>query len=195
MRHLHFNSLLALFCVLQITACSSTQIAEPQTRVPIQHHTQALAEQLFTNMPAATRLAIGSLLPAETLTPSTSASYRATMQQVQEGLFSEALRHQFQVQEYRLTTQIHLAEHSEGMLSRNPEYLRNRLAMDYFLTGTYTEVEGGLLVNARVIRLADQTVTHAATHFFPHYADASLAPGTAWRHGGLWRDGTTGEQP
>src|SRR5690554_7004371 len=176
-----FPTLHIAFLSLLLAACSSAP--EPVVFVPSANHqghtlveqeTAVLAEKLFPQLGAPHRIAIGSILPASQL--DSTSEHPALIQQIQEGLFSEAVHHNLFAFEHRLTQQIRLQESQEQMLSREASHIRRYLDVDYFLTGTYTEAVGGYVVNARLVNIHDQQVVYAASHYFPKYSNPSDAP-------------------
>ena len=69
--------------------------------------------------------------------------------------------------EFKASEHINIADNQDIMLSRKQSNLANKLAINYFLTGTISQVENGFIVNARLIDLADKRVVSAATEIFP----------------------------
>jgi TolB-like protein len=182
------SAVLALSTAL--SACSHTyQSDSPQQ---LHSHTQALATQLFANGGQPTRVAVGSLVPVQSLQQQGSGDDRRMVQQIQEGLISAASQHGAQITEYRTTRALRLQNEQEIMLSRELDHLARQQQIDYFLTGTYSEVDGGLMVNARLILLRDSSVFAAATHFFPWSALRGATAHSEVRHGALYRQTPTG---
>lgn len=173
-----------------LSACSQTpQSADTHD---LHQHTEQLAARLFTNGVRPTRVAIGSLVPAQSLQHEGSGDDRRMAQQIQEGLISAVSQHGGQVMEYRTTRALRLQDEQELMLSRELDELARHQQIDYFLTGTYSEVEGGLMVNARLILLRDSSVYAAATHYFPWSALHGATTHSEFRHGALYRQTPAG---
>ncbi|MGX5913296.1 FlgO family outer membrane protein [Aliidiomarina sp. Khilg15.8] len=173
-----------------LSACSQTPAnAGPQE---LQRHTEALASQLFANGLQPTRVAVGSLLPVQNLQQTGHGDDRRMAQQIQEGLISAASQQGAQITEYRTTRALRLQDEQEIMLSRELDQLARHQQIDYFLTGTYSEVDGGLMVNARLILLRDSSVYAAATHYFPWSALRGATTHSELRHGALYRQTPAG---
>lgn len=148
---------------------------------------QAMAQQLFAHQVGLQKVAITSLLPADTLAQKENKNSRLA-RQLQEGILSYANHYQVGVVEYRLTQGIHLEEAQEKALSRDKSELRAQYRFDYLVLGTYSEVDNGLLVNARLVSAKDATVLSAASVLVPwHTMDASKAT-SQWRQEGLYRE-------
>lgn len=180
----------ALGASLVLSACSQT----PENTGPqeLHRHTQTLAAQLFANGVRPTRVAVGSLVPVQSLQQSGHGDDRRMAQQIQEGLISAVSQHGAQVTEYRTTRALRLQNEQEIMLSRELDQLARNQQIDYFLTGTYSEVDGGLMVNARLILLRDSSVYAAATHYFPWSALRGATTHSELRHGALYRQTPAG---
>lgn len=158
----------------------------------LHRHTEQLAAQLFTSDVRPTRVAVGSLVPSQSLQHEGSGDDRRMAQQIQEGLISAVSQQGGQVTEYRTTRALRLQDEQELMLSRELDDLARHQQIDYFLTGTYSEVDGGLMVNARLILLRDSSVYAAATHYFPWSALRGATTHSEFRHGALYRQTPTG---
>lgn len=185
---------LALRCsaVLFITLVGSACATVSPDHAPgqaLQQHTDSLASGIFNPSDQAQpqRIGVGSLVPVHSLRQQGNGRERVMVQQIQEGLMSSATQRGAHIVEFRTSRQLRLEDHQELMLSRDVEDLSSRQRLDYFLTGTYSEVSGGLLVNLRLINVQDNSVERAATHFFPWGAMQSDAGLSEIRHGQLYR--------
>jgi len=193
-RHFFYLPLFVVAAVC-LSGCSSnpdnsatTVSSQAAAKERVDQQMVELGRMLFPRVPRNASIAIGSILPAASLSYGENESQPVVIQQIQENLYSLATDYALTVHEHRMTPNIRLHEGSDQMLSRNPQELRSRLQVDYFLTGTYTETEGGYLVNTRIVQIRNQQVLQAATHFFPRYAaNQSQAPHSEWRSNGLWR--------
>ena len=180
-----------------LTGCASAP-AEPG--VALHQHTQSLAESLFSSsakVDTATqqRIGIGSIVPVQSLRQSGHSRDRIMVQQIQEGMISAAVQRGAQVVEYRTSSQLRLEADQELMLSRELAELNQRQRIDYFLTGTYSEVKGGLLVNLRLISVRDNSVVQAATQFFPWSGLGDADQLAEIRHGQLYRHAPVRTEP
>ncbi|MCC5880658.1 MAG: hypothetical protein JJU03_12270 [Idiomarina sp.] len=173
---------------LLAAACTATPSVDDSAQA-LQHHTDSLANGIFNPSHATQpqRIGVGSLVPVHSLRQQGSNRDRIMVQQIQEGLISAATQRGAHIVEYRTSRQLRLEDHQELMLSRDVAELSNRQRLDYFLTGTYSEVSGGLLVNLRLINVQDNSVARAATHFFPWGAIQGEGALSEIRHGQLYR--------
>lgn len=184
------------FMSLLVASCAH----QPHTQNPgvaLQQHTEALAGSVFSPAYAgqAQRIGVGSLVPVHSLRQQGNGRDRVMVQQIQEGLISAATQRGANIIEFRTSTQLRLEDEQELMLSRQIEDLSVRQRLDYFLTGTYSEVSGGLLVNVRLINVRDNSVERAATHFFPWVAAQGDGELSEMRHGQLYRHSTQANSP
>lgn len=134
-------------------------------------YTAQLAQELFTNMTTERqyRYAVAGFVPV------LSMQYDSQQQgplmllghQLEQGLLTEVVRRGFIAQEYKATNSIVMSSDSEKVLSRDISQLSPTQTIDYYITGTITEQEGGAMVNARVINVRNKDVIAAATKFFP----------------------------
>lgn len=188
------NKALALAAVFSLSAllsaCSQTSQHNPTH--DLHQHTEQLASQLFANGVRPTRVAVGSLVPVQSLQHHGNGDDRRMVQQIQEGLIGAASQQGAQVMEYRTTKALRMQADQELMLSRELDDLARHQQIDYFLTGTYSEVNGGLMVNARLILLRDSSVYAAATHYFPWSALHGATTHSEFRHDALYRQTPAG---
>lgn len=183
----------AALCCLLMTACAHTSPAAAPDQ-SLHQHTEALAGSLLSSGSSShaieQRIGVGSLVPVHSLRQQGNGRDRVMVQQIQEGLISAAARQGAHIIEYRTSSQLRLDDGQELMLSRDVEDLSVRQRLDYFLTGTYSEVSGGLLVNVRLIDVRDNSVARAATHFFPWVSLQGDGEMSEIRHGQLYRHST-----
>ncbi|RUO29646.1 FlgO family outer membrane protein [Aliidiomarina soli] len=192
-----FRYLAVVATAFLISSCaSSTPVASHNDR-SLQTHTEELAASLFSTHSrrsvAPRRIAVGSLVPVQDLRQQGDGQDRVMVQQIQEGLIGAVTQRGAQVIEYRTSQQLRLEDNQELMLSRELQELSTRQHLDYFLTGTYSEVSGGLLVNIRLVALADNSVHSAATHFFPWSALHGSGQQSELRQGRLYREAVPAE--
>lgn len=177
-----------------LTGCVHSGAMEPAE--VLQRHTNELADNLFT-LPSPNaaitqqRIGIGSIVPVHSLRHQGNSRDRVLVQQIQEGLLSAAVQRGAYVVEYRTSSQLRLDNGQELMLSRDVDELSNRQRLDYFLTGTYSEISGGLVVNLRLIHVYDNRVTNATTHFFPWASLGTVNTHSEMRSGELYRHPVT----
>ncbi|WP_199609262.1 FlgO family outer membrane protein [Flocculibacter collagenilyticus] len=138
----------------------------------IHHYTEQLAEKLFMSLSDFKpygRIAVGTFTPVETLTHSNNKNSPVHLVglQLEEGLMSSATQRGFTVIEYKTMPIIKMTKSSDLMLSRNVADLQAQQHIDYFLTGTLTQQERSIVVNARLINIETREVIAAATHFVP----------------------------
>lgn len=186
-------ALLAFSASLILTACTSS----PQQADYLGHsgvsagrltpYQQTIAAQLFAQQQGLKRVAVTSFVPADSLQQSGD-KYSDLARQLQEGVLSEAHHFNVGIVEYRLSTQVQLDQHQERALSRNNEQLRTQYRFDYMVVGTYTEVEQGVLVNARLVNTRRATVVSAASVLVPWQTVETHTSTSQWRKGGLYRE-------
>lgn len=183
---------LTLAVVLLLSGCANSSVKTTYAGqsgltagrlTPYQH---TLAAQLFEQQQGLQRVAVSSFVPVDRLMQSQD-KYTRMARQLQEGLISEATLYNIGVIEYRLTQQLQLNQQQERALSRNPEQLREHYRLDYIVVGTYSEVEGGILINARLVNSRNATVMSAASVMVPWHTIESTPATSEWRHGGLYR--------
>lgn len=129
-----------------------------------------LAVSMFDTMPklnADNRIAVGTFLPESDLHNQTNAQLVSLGNQVQSSLQTLYTQVGANVIEFKASEYINIADNQDIMLSRTQNDLANKLAINYFLTGTISQVESGFIVNARLIDLIDKRVVSAATEMFP----------------------------
>lgn len=181
-----FASMMTISCAHHTSSSATGEV--------LQQHTAALAADLFNPGYAQQpqRIGVGSLVPVQSLRQQGNGRDRLMVQQIKEGLISQATQRGANIVEFRTSNQLRLEDEQELMLSRQIEDLSVRQRLDYFLTGTYSEVNGGLLVNVRLININNHSVERAATHFFPWAAAHGHGELSEIRHGQLYRHSTAG---
>lgn len=138
----------------------------------VHYYTQRVANQLFgsilTLKPNA-GIAIGTFTQIDTLTLNDSANHplRLLGLQLEEGMMTEAIAQGLKVIEYKTREKLTIKTDQDLMLSRDVKQLRASQQVQYFLTGTLTEQESGVVVNARLIDTDNNQVVAAATDYVP----------------------------
>ncbi len=93
--------------------------------------------------------------------------------------FSEAMiydLHRFGVPvlDYKATDYIRVTADGDFVLSRNFEELKAELPIKYVVTGTMTNHQQGLLINARLVQIDNKRVISAARTFVPNHIVRAL---------------------
>lgn len=139
-------------------------------------HTAQLAEQLFDtfrygNFPKAQfRFAVATFVSVDSLQTDSEnqGPLRLLGQQLEQGLMSELAQRGYIAQDYKATNNLIIEEKSDRVFSRNVDDLyKNHREIDFYLSGTLTEAEQGVIANARIIHVDSKDVVAAATRFIP----------------------------
>lgn len=85
---------------------------------------------------------------------------------------SEAMMHDLHtfgipVLDFKATDYIRVTEQGDFVLSRNYQELSGELPIRYVVTGTMTQHQQGMLINARLVRIDDKQVMSVARTFIP----------------------------
>ncbi|RVT45432.1 hypothetical protein EMM73_13285 [Rheinheimera sediminis] len=166
--------------VLLLCGCSSLpegqNIAEPaQFRKAAKHppllfYTERLADQLFYQLKPldSGAIAVTTFADAQLMAPDTSrsANYNAALQ-LQESMQTVATQLGYQVSELRLNDGVLVHPGYENSLGRDLSQLANNQQARYLITGTLTEGELHITVNAKLIDLQSQQVIAAASSVIP----------------------------
>lgn len=147
------------------------------TRRSIHHYVEQLARQLFLTSRAIKlnqSVAVGTFLPMADLggkkVPYANTPYTNVIgQQVQESFVTLATQAGMNVIEFKTTRAIKIQKDQDVMLSRRVSDLNENIAADYYLTGTYSFQERGVVVNVRLIEVDTSNVVAAATDIIPTY--------------------------
>ncbi|MBC3766757.1 FlgO family outer membrane protein [Neptunicella marina] len=115
-------------------------------------------------------LAVGTFIPVNHLDGNLLPQTDTFGQQLQESLQTFATQAGLRVVEIKTTQQIHLSDYQDRMLSRTVEELDESLNIGYFLTGTFSQQQDGMMINARIIDTDTKQILAAATDLIP--ADA-----------------------
>ena len=135
---------------------------------PVSLHEQieVLARQLFDTsnyFDISRPVIIGTFVPADTLNEDPNNSLKAHGLQLQESFMTYATQAGLKVIEFKALSEVVLMRSTDKTLSRELPQLNNRVKADYLLTGTYTQQQGNLLVNVKLINLLDKNLIAAAT--------------------------------
>ena len=140
---------------------------------PLHHYTQPLSEQLFAQLSTQRSLtdgiAVASFLPLNSLTlQQADDPERQLANQLAESMLVHARQYGLKVYDYRLRNEVLLAADHEQALSRQLSAIDPASDADTLLTGTYSQMDDGLMVNARLIRLDNKQVLAAASGYIPN---------------------------
>jgi TolB-like protein len=167
-----------LFC---LTSCSTVAPVKPRVEAatlspqPLDFYTQQLAEQLFAHLPVsstltrpAAEIAVASFVPLNSLSLSgVDDAEKQLANQLSESMLTHALQRGFIVYDFRLRQQLLLQGDHEQVLSRQLAEIGGSSNANVMLTGTYTPMEDGIMVNARLISTHTKQVLAAASGYVP----------------------------
>jgi TolB-like protein len=148
----------------QAPVASRTNMAQPTT---MHYYVQRLTSQLLNTagvIDLRKSVAVGTILPIDL---QSGQSLPGLGQQIQESLITLSTQAGLRVLEYKTMPAIKMHQDQDVMLSRDVTALKQTINPEYFLTGTYSELENSVLVNLRLISLADNTVVAAASDYIP----------------------------
>lgn len=139
----------------------------------VHFYSQRIANQLYQSLRrinSPTRIAVGTFTPVNTLvTEQNMASPTFLLgQQLQESLMTASVHYGFTIVEFRAKPNVTITANSDLMLSRQLNELTEKQNIDYYITGTLTEQEQSVIVNARLIDVKKQHVIAAATDYVPN---------------------------
>lgn len=166
--------------VLLLCSCSSLpqgqDIAVPVTvskaeqHPPLLFYTERLADQLFHKLQPleSGAIAVTTFADVQLMAPDTSrkSSYNASLQ-LQESMQTVATQLGYQVSEIRLNDAVLIHPGFENSLGRDLSLLAQNQQARYVITGTLTEGEVHITVNAKLIDLKSQQVLAAASSVIP----------------------------
>jgi TolB-like protein len=135
------------------------------------HYSEQIALELlqqFRPIKPNTSIAVGTLVPVNTLTSiSEKGPSKLIGLQMQEGLTTAVAQLGFEVIEYKTLPKIILKPGQDSMLSRDVSQLKEKHKIDYFITGTFTEVQDQYIVNVKLIDSRSNVIHGAATKSVP----------------------------
>lgn len=138
----------------------------------VQYYTQRIADQLFrsvlTLQPDA-GIAIGTFTQIDSLMINEMKNHplRLLGLQLEDGFMTASVNRGLKVIEYKTRQKLMIKPSQDLMLSRDVKQLAQSHDIQYFLTGTLTEQETGVVVNARLINTENNQVIAAATDYVP----------------------------
>jgi TolB-like protein len=145
---------------------------------PFHTYIDQLARQLFSsthNINIHQLIAVGSFLPMDDLTGKHLPQESVLGQQIQESFVTLATQAGLNVVEFKTAKTIKLSQNLDVMLSRQVKEINPSINIDYYLTGTYAFQGNGVVVNARLIEVANSHVIAAATDLIPNYVALNLS--------------------
>ena len=137
---------------------------------PLLFYTERLADQLFYKLQPleAGAIAVTTFSDVQLMTPDTGrGSTYNTALQLQESMQTVATQLGYQVSELRLNSAVVLHPGYEAVLSRDISQLAQTQSARYVITGTLTEGELHITVNAKLIDVKSQQVLAAASSVIP----------------------------
>ncbi len=178
------RSFIIIFLGLSLFACNGVSILGVDDRQKkfsaiirpvldnnnIHYHVEQLAQQLFASSKgfhSNRSIAVGTLLPSAGIGAKTPMALNPMGHQIQESLVTIAAQLGLRVVEFKSTGIVTLKDNMDIMLTRHVNLLQNKVDIDYFLTGTYSEQEDSLVVNIRLIDVQTKNIVAAATGFIP----------------------------
>ena len=140
-------------------------------------YAEQLARQLFDTsgyIDSSNGIVIGTILPADTLSPSDNLKLSHIGLQLQESFTTLATQAGLKVIEYKTLNNVELVNNADLMLTRDVNKILNNVNAQYVLTGTYIPMENDIIVNVRLIESYNKTIVAAAT--------ATVPLSTLWDH-------------
>ncbi|MDF3125871.1 FlgO family outer membrane protein [Rheinheimera sp. 1928-s] len=170
----------SVITVLLLCSCSSlpqgqdladpVELSKAAQHPPLLFYTERLADQLFHKLQPleSGAIAVTTFADVQLMAPDTSrnSSYNASLQ-LQESMQTVATQLGYQVSEIRLNDAVLVHTGYENSLGRDLSLLAQNQQARYVITGTLTEGEVYITVNAKLIDLKSQQVLAAASSVIP----------------------------
>jgi TolB-like protein len=171
-----------VFVTIILSGCSQTpdeiEIADSTTESvnrlttndTLHKQVTLLANNLFsTSKDFAIRypVAVGTFLPIQQIDGQNLPQDKEVGHLIQESFVTLGTQAGLNIVEYKTMPAIKLSDGYDIMLSRDIKNLNTNFSAKYYLTGTYTEQNEQLIVNARIIDLQSMEVKAAATRYIP----------------------------
>lgn len=145
-------------------------MSQSEQHPPLLYYTERLADQLFHKLQPleSGAIAVTTFTDVQLMAPDTSrhASYNASLQ-LQESMQTVATQLGYQVSEIRLNDAVLVHSGFENSLGRDVSQLAQNQQARYVITGTLTDGELNITVNAKLIDLKSQRVLAAASSVIP----------------------------
>ena len=147
-----------------------------KTKVSLKKHTARLAKELFESFMYAEqqnqqyRFAVATFVPVESMRADSKnlGPLRLLGHQLEQGMMTELAARGYVAQDYKATNSLIIDASSDRVFSRSIDELsKYHRDVDFYLSGTLTEAEQGVIVNARIIHVDSKDVLAAATRFIP----------------------------
>lgn len=139
-------------------------------KMDLHDYAENIARQLFDTsgyIDSSNGIVIGTILPADTLTPSDNIKLSHIGLQLQESFATLATQAGLKVIEYKTLNNVELVNNADLMLSRDVDKILDNVNAQYVLTGTYIPMENDIIVNVRLIETYNKTIVAAATATVP----------------------------
>lgn len=136
----------------------------------LHQHMIYLANDLFsTSKELSVRypIAVGTFLPIKHIDGKSLPQEVEIGHLIQESFVTLGAQAGLNVIEFKTMPAIQLTEGQDIMLSRDIAVLNKEFNAKYYLTGTYSEQNNSLIVNARIIDISTLSVKAAATRYMP----------------------------
>jgi TolB-like protein len=88
--------------------------------------------------------------------------------QLSAGVKTELVQREYMVVEHKAAASVAIAKNASYFLSRDIKELAKKSEAVYVIAGTYTEMEGGAMVNVEVVDVRTNIIVGAARNFFPN---------------------------
>lgn len=141
-----------------------------KTSETLHQHVTHLANNLFsTSKEFAIRypIAVGTFLPIKQINGKNLPQEKEVGHLIQESFITLGTQAGLNIVEYKTMSAIKLSDGYDIMLSRDIKELNTQFKAKFYLTGTYSEQNDHLIVNARIIDLNSLEVKAAATKYIP----------------------------
>ncbi|WP_340680441.1 FlgO family outer membrane protein [Paraglaciecola sp.] len=112
-------------------------------------------------------VAVGTILPSDLKNGFALPQASEFGLQIQESLITLSAQAGLKVVEFKTMSAIKIGDNYDAMLSRDLTTLNPQIQADYFLTGTYSQLEDKTMVNLRLIAVPSNQVVAAATDYIP----------------------------
>jgi TolB-like protein len=156
--------------LLEKEAIQVNRVQNNHNDILIHQNVTRLANNLFRNaknIKTSQSIAVGTFLPINLNNNPNLAAQHYIGLQIQESFITLAAQAGLNVVEFKTASAIKITPNADVMLSRDTSMLTSSIQAKYFLTGTYSEHDNKLVVNARIIELAEQKIIAAATGSIP----------------------------
>lgn len=153
---------------LKAKELSNTAATNNNEAVLIHQNVARLANKLFStaaSIDLSQSVAVGTFLPIHLTNSPNLTEQNFIGLQIQESFITLAAQAGLNIVEFKTASAIKITSNADVMLSRNTNDLQADVNAQYFLTGTYSEHDNKLMVNARIIELTSQRVIAAATDY------------------------------